>query len=124
MIDDGNLMAGKRHAKRDSLFLSATLTVDGLRKPVTVRVRNLSPGGMMVDGSAGFTVGARVSTELRGIGEIEGVVAWTKPGRVGITFDADVDPRHARTQILPRPAAPTYGRQQQYSSRPGLRSGR
>ncbi len=124
MMDDRELLAGKRQADRDSLFLGATLRVDGLRDPVFARVRNLSPGGMMVDGNAGFQVGARVATELRGIGQVDGRITWATPGRAGIAFDTEVDPRLARAPVAVKEKSPVYGKQQQYSRRPGLRSGR
>jgi PilZ domain len=88
--------AKKRKAGRDSLFLSTEIMVEGARKPVSVRVRNLSPGGMMIDGNAVFQEGAVVSAGLRGIGAVAGRIAWIAEGRAGIAFDQDIDPKEAR----------------------------
>lgn len=113
-----------RKLSRDSLLIGTALKVDGLRNPVSVRVRNLSSKGMKVEGQAVLPEGARVSAELRGIGEVEGTVGWSKPGQAGIVFDAEIDPRAARTINAPtgnRP--PIYPREPNYyGRRPGLRS--
>ncbi len=115
---------GDRKAARDSLLFNVELTVEGMRKPVTMRVRNLSPRGMMIDGDATLPERARVTTDLRGVGEVEGFVAWTQPGRAGIAFDVDIDPHAARTIAAPPgPRPQIYKRSQDYSRRPGLRSG-
>ena len=90
------ISASKRKAQRDALFLSSTLRVEGVSKPGTVRVRNLSDGGMMVDGNVGFEIGRRVEAELRGIGTVQGHVAWTESGRAGIAFDEPIDPKLTR----------------------------
>jgi PilZ domain len=86
----------KRQAARDSLFLSTEVMVEGALKPVSVRVRNLSPGGMMIDGNAVFHEGAVVSAALRGIGAVAGRIAWVAEGRAGIAFDKEIDPKEAR----------------------------
>lgn len=114
--------AKKRSASRDSLFLSTEVMVEGARKPVSVRVRNLSSGGMMIDGNAVFHEGAVVSAALRGIGAVAGRIAWIAEGRAGIAFDQEIDPKEARgaTGSLPnnftlfKPPAPV-------ERRPGLK---
>jgi hypothetical protein len=117
--------ASKRRTPRNSLFLSATMIVQGARAPVIVRVRNLSEGGMMVDSHASFAVGQAVEADLRGIGTIGGRIAWTEAGRAGVAFDYSIDPKLARAQprlvpdnvhnqIVKAPAI--------YEGRPGLRA--
>ncbi|CAN5261800.1 hypothetical protein BH09PSE3_BH09PSE3_05770 [soil metagenome] len=111
----------KRQAQRDSLFLSATIKVQGLATPITVRVRNLSNGGMMIDGNARLVPGQSVETDLRGIGPVSGIVAWVEAGRAGVAFDDMVDPKLARYQVgtAQDPAitkAPVI-----YDRRPGLK---
>lgn len=102
MNAEAKIVEIKRQAQRDSLFLSATLQVLGLAAPITVRVRNLSNGGMMIDGHALLIPGQSVETELRGIGPVTGMIAWVEAGRAGVAFDDMVDPKMARSQ----PAAP------------------
>lgn len=113
----------KRRASRASLFLSASITFEGFAAPVTVRVRNLSEGGMMIDGHVKFVRDMPVTVDLRGVGTIEGRVAWTEAGRAGIAFAVQIDPKLARA---PAPAgmAPDVSITKApkiYERRPGLR---
>ena len=108
-------------AKRDSLFLGATLDVgDGVSHDV--RVRNLSATGMMVDGDANLQDGAQLTATIRGIGDIRGRVAWVVERRAGIAFDVAIDPTQARKSVsaavkppLPLESVPSI-------KRPGLRT--
>ena len=98
----------RRTAARDSLFLSATISKagqspDGI-KPV--RVRNLSAIGMMADHNDRCAAGDKVVVSLRGIGSIDGTVAWVRNGRVGVAFDEQIDPKLARKPVKPTPAPP------------------
>lgn len=85
-----------RQENRDSLFLLAQLRVDGQDSSVQVKVRNLSPGGMMAEGDVKVTRGASVSIELRNVGWTNGTVAWKQDNRIGIAFIEEIDPRHVR----------------------------
>ena len=87
-----------RDAARDSMFLQATLrTMDGISAgPFSVRVRNLSAGGMMAEADAQPVIGDQITVELRNIGEVGGRVAWVRAPRFGVTFDAPIDPKLAR----------------------------
>lgn len=98
--------SGKRQEPRDSLFLSVEISVSG-RESVTTRVRNLSPGGMMVDMDEAAD-GEAVVAEMRGVGRITGHVAWVAAGRVGIAFHADIDPLKARTSTGAKTQTPAY----------------
>jgi PilZ domain len=114
-------IAKKRQAARDSLFLTSEVTVAGARKPVIVRVRNLSPGGMMIDGNVTFHEGAAVSADLRGIGAVAGKIAWLAEGRAGVSFDEEIDPKEARHPVGQTKSV-TYARPpMEHSSRPGLK---
>ena len=108
-----------RAGNRDSMLLAATMRrPDGAE--VAVKVRNLSPGGMMVDSPIGFARGEIVEAELRGIGVIGGSIVWVAGGRVGMAFDRQIDPRLARK----RPGAgpkPRLVKASRTSWRPGLR---
>jgi PilZ domain len=114
--------AKKRKASRDSLFLSTEVMVEGALKPVSVRVRNLSPGGMMIDGNAVFHEGAVVSAGLRGIGAVAGRIAWVAEGRAGIAFDQEIDPKEARGSTGSLPANFTLFKPEiDRARRPGLK---
>lgn len=85
-----------RQVSRDSLFLLARLRVDGKTGEGSVKVRNLSAGGMMAEGDVRVARGTRVSVELRNIGWVDGSVAWTQGNRFGIAFIDAIDPTAVR----------------------------
>lgn len=114
--------SSQRSASRDSLMLSAQLRV-GDEAEVSVRVRNLSAGGLMAEYANPVTIGTRVQVDVRGVGWVGGRIAWTAEGRVGIAFDREIDPLAARkpvgngthtpryakaTEAAPRPARPLF----------------
>ncbi len=114
--------SSQRSASRDSLMLSAQLRVSG-EAEVSVRVRNLSAGGLMAEYANPVTIGTRVEVDVRGVGWVGGRIAWTAEGRVGIAFDREIDPMAARkpvgngthtpryakaTETAPRPARPLF----------------
>ncbi len=101
------LQQGKRHEKRDSLFLSASVDLEGF-EPFTTRVRNLSAGGMMIDAPLAIPSGATLTAELRGVGKVTGCVAWSSLGRAGIAFDREIDPRLARSASPAKSELPVY----------------
>ena len=90
--------SGQRHAQRDSLFLAAQLSLDGAAA-VTVRVRNLSEGGLMAEYPDGAEVGTPLEIDVRNVGWVKGRVAWSAAGRIGIAFDKSIDPKRARTPV-------------------------
>jgi len=87
-----------RSEPRDSMFLMAVMRRAG-GPDVTVKIRNLSPGGMMAESPVSFSRGDVIEAELRGIGQVTGKIAWTAGGRVGVQFDAVIDPRLARKPV-------------------------
>lgn len=115
------IIASNRHTSRDSLFLSTDIEVPGARHPITVRVRNLSAGGMMIDGHPAFVEGVTVKTDLRGIGEVTGRIAWAMVERAGVAFDVEIDPKKARHPVGQSKSV-TYERPPvDKTSRPGLK---
>jgi hypothetical protein len=102
MSDSGKMDSAAAHERakaRVSMFLSASLLFEGESKVIDVRIRNLSPGGMMVDSTKAFKMGHRATCEIKGIGEVGGEVAWVAAGRIGIKFDSEVDPDAARQSV-------------------------
>jgi hypothetical protein len=89
-----------RSDSRDSLFLLANVRVEQETEQHRVRVRNLSDGGMMGEGSLRVQRGNRVEVELRNIGKIGGNVAWVQDQRFGISFDQEIDSQLARKPAL------------------------
>jgi hypothetical protein len=91
-----------RAAQRDSVYLSALLRCSA--GELLALVRNVSPGGALIEIDKKVSVGEQVSIELKDIGWISGVVAWTEPGRAGLKFDEPVD--LATSAAKPVPHAP------------------
>jgi hypothetical protein len=92
-----------RQIIRDSLFVMADLRLDGVERAQRVKVRNLSSGGLMVDGVAKTVAGQKAWIELRNLGEVEGSVAWVQGNRCGIAFAEEIDPKAARVASKPLP---------------------
>jgi hypothetical protein len=91
-----------RSEPRDSMFLMAAMRRPG-GTDVQVKVRNLSSGGMMAESPVNFSRGDVIEADLRGIGAVQGKIAWTAGGRVGVQFDAPIDPRLARKPVSGNP---------------------
>jgi hypothetical protein len=89
--------AQDRNAARDSLFLMAELRIG--TTVTTVRVRNLSAGGLMAEYPLGLAEDAVVECDLRGVGVVRGRVAWSAAGRIGIAFERPIDPLMARKPV-------------------------
>ncbi|WP_298305915.1 PilZ domain-containing protein [uncultured Erythrobacter sp.] len=85
-----------RSVTRDSLFLLANVRVEKQSDQHRVRVRNLSDGGMMGEGTIKINRGNRVEVELRTVGKVMGSVAWVQDQRFGIAFDEEIDSQSAR----------------------------
>lgn len=91
-----------RSVARDSLFLLATVRIEQKSDLHRVRVRNLSDGGMMAEGTnVPVQRGHRVAVELRNIGEVMGSVAWVQDNRFGIAFEIEIDSQRARRPLSP-----------------------
>jgi hypothetical protein len=103
-----------RQLSRDSLFVMADLRVDGVPGEHRIKVRNLSCGGMMGEGSVPVARGTRLSVNLRNIGWTRGAVAWVQDNRFGVAFEEEIDPLDVRApainddsaQVVSRPWLP------------------
>lgn len=114
---DEEVAALSRGADRDSLFMQAGLMVPGRADPVVVRVRNLSPGGMLAEAKVKVAQGAVVEVDLRNVGPVVGRVIWVGEGKFGIAFDRPVDPQAVRRQVVSQSDLPPHLR------RTGLETG-
>ncbi|WP_294254143.1 PilZ domain-containing protein [uncultured Sphingomonas sp.] len=99
--------AGKRSGVRDSLLLTAQFRVEG-EDVGTVRVRNLSAGGLMAEYAAPVGLRTPVEIEVRGVGWVKGKIAWAAEGRVGVAFDNEIDPKLARKPVGGGTQTPVY----------------
>ena len=96
---DANADDGQESRARDSLFLMARLRTPSLSETFSVRIRNLSPGGLMADFAVPLPRDTPLEIEVRGIGWVPGRIAWFAEGRTGVAFDAPIDPRKARKPV-------------------------
>jgi len=85
-----------RQIARDSLFVMADLRIDGIDGEHRIKMRNLSAGGMMGEGSVRVSRGSSVSVNIRNIGWIDGTVAWVHQNRFGVAFRDEIDPAIVR----------------------------
>ena len=88
MADDS---AGQQRPSRLSFFLNAEVKSAGGFSG-TVRVRNLSSGGMKAEGAHLLKKGDIVTVTLRNIGAVPGLVAWSEVGTFGVQFQDPIDP--------------------------------
>ncbi|CAH0350527.1 hypothetical protein BH11PSE5_BH11PSE5_26310 [soil metagenome] len=108
-VEDADDRGPARGARRDSLFLLTVISDPDGRAMGSARVRNLSATGLMADCEKPFSVGDRISTKLRGVGEVTGKITWVKDDRVGVSFDAPIDPKLARRAVAaPQSTLPGY----------------
>ncbi len=91
---------------RDSLFLMARLRTPSLPDTYTVRVRNLSAGGLMAEFETPLDRDTPIEVEVRGLGWVPGRVAWFTQGRTGVAFDTPIDPQRARKPVGPARVGP------------------
>ena len=91
--------AAQRIDARDSLLLVAQFRVAGQGDTVQVRVRNLSAGGLMAEVPKPIDIGTMVEVDVRGVGWVNGRIAWVAAGRVGVAFDHLIDPQAARKPV-------------------------
>lgn len=114
------IMGQQREKSRESIFLGAQIVIQGVRNPISARVRNISPGGMMVDAQMIYGKGLTVLATIKGIGEVTGRIAWSTSNRCGIAFDELVDPLLARQPVSAATTGPIYTRPYVPDRRPGL----
>ena len=88
-----------RDALRESIFFSAVVRFGESGRNLSVRVRNISPGGMMIDCNLSPKIGDVVFADIKNVGEVRGKVAWCVAPRMGIAFDDEIDPKLARLKV-------------------------
>ena len=88
--------AASRTPPRVVLTMTAALRLGSERDAQEVRMRNLSPGGVMVECAEVREPGTPVLLAMASVGGVAGRIAWCTAGRMGIAFDRPVDP--ARVQ--------------------------
>lgn len=109
----------RRSAPRDSVMLHATVRHE-MTGEFNARVRNISPGGIKIDCATVLASGSPVEVTLRGVGPVQGAVAWSAGGCVGIRFASEIDPKLTMPQVNVRKDGEAPRPQVDFR-RPGLR---
>ena len=120
---DEEVAALSRSADRDSLFMQANLYLSDRPDPALVRVRNLSPGGMLAEGQLAVVEGAAIEVDLRNIGPVPGRIVWVGEGKFGIAFERPINPRTVRRQVTTESDLPPHLRRTGRVSGPFHRRG-
>ena len=118
--DDLETEAKNRMLSRESIFLSAVVLFASGKESLTVRVRNISAGGMMIDCAMGGVIGEEVIVDIKSIGRLKGKVAWSVAPRLGIAFDHEIDPKAARVKLEGPPLERELIKVDAKARRPGL----
>jgi hypothetical protein len=98
----------QRQIARDSLFVMADMRRDESEEVHRIKMRNLSSGGMMGEGTVRVQRGGVVWVNIRNLGWVEGSVAWVQDSRFGVAFREDIDPIIARAQISSNHETPQH----------------
>lgn len=87
-----------RRSRRSNVLLSATLEVDGV--PISVRLRNLSEDGALVDGDLLPKEGAEVVFRRNDLVQ-RGRIAWVHGKHAGVAFAAPLKPQDVMRNVPP-----------------------
>jgi len=103
--------------ERLSVMLMAVIEYFDGELPTKRRVRDISAGGMRVDGAEKLQADMRVAVSVGAIHAAGATVRWTRSQLAGLAFDETIDPDEARKKNgsapIPQPktsgAVPTAG---------------
>jgi hypothetical protein len=76
---------------RQGLLKVATLQWNGMN--MTVRVRNISTGGALIEGDRSLPPDSSVQLDLPGCGSLGASVRWAEGRRMGVQFETEFDLR-------------------------------
>lgn len=91
--------------KRYSVVLRAELTGEDIGAPVSVRIVNISAGGLMAVVPPGPKLDGHVTMTIRHLGRFVGRIVWARDGRIGVKFDDAIDPEKLMADRAKRAAA-------------------
>ena len=92
---------------RHSIMMQATLSC-GDGAAASARVRNISRKGMMAECRFRGAEGDRILISMRGLGEFEGAVAWSRNNRIGVMFNEPIDPARVLRRRSPQRKQPMF----------------
>jgi len=93
--------------RRYAVVLNAQIVTDVLPDPVSIRICNISAGGLMAIVPPHVALGGSVAVVIRHIGKLVGRIAWARKDRIGVRFDQEIDPVALLADRAERAAAPS-----------------
>lgn len=93
--------------RRYAVVLNAQIVSDALADPVSIRICNISAGGLMAVVPSRVALGGPVAVVIRHIGRLFGRVVWAQKDRIGVRFDQEIDPEALLADRAERALAPS-----------------
>ena len=105
-MNDGDEADRRQHTRNMRVMRVARLAAPDLHTEGLGMVRDVSPGGMMIDAHFDLEIGQAVSIALLDDQELSGTVAWKEGRMIGVSFAKEVPVE----EILAKPAAQPDGK--------------
>lgn len=105
-MSDGDEAERRQHSRSMRVMRIARLAAPDLNTEGLGMVRDVSPGGMMIDAHFDLELGQMVSIALLDDQELSGTVAWKEGSMIGVSFAEEVPV----DQILAKPSAQPDGK--------------
>ncbi len=105
-MNDGDEADRRQHARNMRVMRVARLAAPDLHTEGLGMVRDVSPGGMMIDAHFDLQLGQTVSIALLDDQELTGTVVWKEGSMIGVSFAHEVPV----DQILAKPSAQPDGK--------------
>lgn len=105
-MNDGNEAERRQHTRNMRVMRVARLAVAAVHTEGLGMVRDVSPGGMMIDAHFDMELGQTVSIALLDDQELTGTVVWKEGSIIGVSFAQEVPVE----QILAKPSAQPDGK--------------
>lgn len=102
--DSGDFETAER---RYAVVLSAVILAEGPERPVSIRICNISAGGLMTVVPAHVSLGGTVAIVIRHARRLFGRIVWNEKDRIGVRFDREIDPVALLADRAERAAAPS-----------------
>ena len=93
--------------RRYAVVLNAQIVGDSLPDPVSIRICNISAGGLMAVVPPHVAVSGYIAVVIRHVGKLFGRIVWARKDRIGIKFDQEIDPVALLADRAERAAAPS-----------------
>jgi PilZ domain len=105
-MSDGNEADRRQHARNMRVMRVARLAAPDLHTEGLGMVRDVSPGGMMIDAHFDLELGQTVSIALLDDQELTGTLVWKDGSMIGVSFAEEIP----IDQILAKPSAQPDGK--------------